>query len=185
MIDGVRDESRALAFALPTHLMQQGYSLRAETADDDAFLLALFVSTREAEMEQVLHWTAEQKQTFLAQQFAAQRHHYRTQIAGCSFEVIERHGKPVGRLYLEVRETQIHIVDIALVPESRAQGLGRALIEAFIGTAARSDRGVGIFVEKNNPALGLYRRLGFTEIRDTDFYWEMERVPESGDLMLS
>ena len=34
----------------------------------------------------------------------------------------------------------------------------------------------GIFVEKFNPALRLYQRLGFTEVRDVGVYFEMERV---------
>jgi ribosomal protein S18 acetylase RimI-like enzyme len=37
-------------------------------------------------------------------------------------------------------------------------------------------------VEKFNPALRLYRRLGFTEIGDHGVYWEMEWLPDRAQL---
>ncbi|MES2056445.1 MAG: GNAT family N-acetyltransferase [Pseudomonadota bacterium] len=165
-------------FELPATLVAEGFSLRAETDADVPFAMQLYASTREDELAQV-DWSAEQKSLFLAQQFAAQRHHYKTQMA-CDFALIEHHGAPVGRLYLEQRQTQISIVDIALMPDARGRGVGRAIIEALIATAAVSGRGIGIFVERFNPALRLYRRLGFTEISETEVYLEMERAYEPG-----
>lgn len=115
-------------------------------------------------------------QAFVDQQFAAQRHHYRNAIADCRFAVIEHGGAPVGRLYLEPRVTQIQLVDIALVPEHRGQGVGTTILTALIETACAAGKGVGLFVEEYNPAFRLYRRLGFTEIRRTPAYIEMERI---------
>ncbi len=43
------------------------------------------------------------------------------------------------------------------------------------GTAVR------IHVERNNPALGLYHRLGFREIEDQGVYLLMERAPARDD----
>ena len=65
------------------------------------------------------------KQAFLASQFQAQRQHYRNTIEGCAFDIIEHRGQPAGRLYLDVRQTQLHIVDIALLPEWRGQASAR------------------------------------------------------------
>jgi ribosomal protein S18 acetylase RimI-like enzyme len=161
-------------FDLPAALVAQGYSLRPETDADVPFAMRLYASTREEELAQV-EWNAEQKSLFLAQQFTAQRHHYKTQM-DCAFALIEHHGAPVGRLYLEQRQTQLYIVDIALTPEARGQGVGGMIIEALIVTAAETRRGVGIFVEKYNPALRLYQRLGFTVIRELEIYLEMEKT---------
>lgn len=166
-------------FELPATLVAQGFSLRPETDADVPFAMRLYASTREGELAQV-DWSPEQKSLFLAQQFTAQRHHYKTQM-DCRFALIEQHGVPVGRLYLEPLQTQISMVDIALIPEARGTGVGRAIIEALIATAATSGRGVGIFVERFNPALRLYRRLGFTEISETEVYLEMERKYQSAD----
>ncbi|MGY4396799.1 ribosomal protein S18 acetylase RimI-like enzyme [Sphingomonas sp. UYAg733] len=162
-------------FHLPGALAAQGFSLRPEADADVPFAMRLYASTREEELAQVSGWSEGQKSLFLAQQFTAQRHHYKTQLA-CDFHVIEHHGEPVGRLYLERRETIVSIVDIALMPEARGKGAGRLIIEALIEAAAQTGRGVGIFVEKFNPALHLYQRLGFTMVRELEVYLEMERV---------
>jgi len=171
------------AFALPAALLSKGYTLRPETDDDIPFLMDLYGTTREQELAQV-DWTQAQKGAFIAHQFNAQRIHYRGQISGCTFEVIEKRGVPIGRLYLQERETRLHIVDIALMPDSCGQGIGSAILSAMIETAGGRGKGVGIFVEKYNPALRLYRRLGFTEIQNTDIYFEMEWVPEGYDAPL-
>ena len=164
------------AFALPAALLSQGFALRPETDADLAFLMRLFASTREEELAPV-PWSEAEKQAFLAHQFQAQRHHYRTFIAGCAFDVIEQNGEPAGRLYLEVRRTQLHIVDISLLPDWRGRGVGTAILEALQAAGRASGKGVGIFVEKFNPALRLYRRLGFTDIADHGVYLEMEWRP--------
>jgi len=168
------------AFVLPAALLSRGYSLRPETDDDIPFLMQLYGTTREQELATV-DWTPEQKGAFVAHQFNAQRVHYRSQIAGCAFDVIERNGVPIGRLYLQERKTRLHIVDILLMPEHCGKGLGSEILKGLIERAGSKGKGVGIFVEKYNPALRLYRRLGFTEIQDTDIYLEMEWVPEGYD----
>jgi len=171
-------------FALPAALRPQGYALRPETNADIPFLMRLYASTREQEMTPV-PWSAEQKQAFLASQFEAQRSHYRTHIADAAFDVIEHRGVAVGRLYLEARQTQLYIVDIALLPEWRGKGIGSAIMQAVMTTAAAGGRGVGIMVEKFNPALRLYRRLGFTDIANHEVYLEMEWLPPNSQLKIA
>jgi ribosomal protein S18 acetylase RimI-like enzyme len=165
------------AFSLPAALLSQGYALRPETEADIPFLLRLYGSTREDELAPI-PWSAEQKQGFLASQFQAQRHHYYNYFPDCAFDVLERNGEPVGRLYLEPRQTQLYIVDIALMPERRGQGLGTAIMQALQAAARAQGKGVGIMVEKFNPALRLYRRLGFGAVADHEVYLEMEWRPE-------
>jgi GNAT superfamily N-acetyltransferase len=164
------------AFDLPPALLSHGFRLRQETDDDTPFLIQLYASTREAELVPV-PWPPVMKQAFLADQFRAQRHHYRTYIDGCRFEIIEHNGQPIGRLYLDRRQTCVHVVDIALMPAWRGQGIGTAIFEALQAWARAGDIGVGIFVEKFSPALRLYRRLGFTGVADQDIVLEMEWWP--------
>lgn len=161
---------------LPAALLSQGYALRPETEDDIPFLMQLYASTRESELAPV-PWNAEQKQAFLASQFQAQRHHYRTAIAACVFQVIEHNGVAAGRLYTEMRATRIYIVDIALLPGHCGRGVGGAILQALQAKARSMGLGVGIMVETFNPALRLYRRLGFTDVADHGVYLEMEWMP--------
>ena len=165
------------AFLLPAALLAKGYRLRAERDDDIPFLMALYASTREAELAAV-PWSAAQKTAFLTSQFEAQRFHYRTFYPNTAFDVIECNGVAVGRLYVDVRVTHIHVIDIALVPEMRGAGTGTALMRALQDYARDLAMGLDLFVEKFNPALRLYRRLGFFDIADHGFQIEMEWLPE-------
>lgn len=169
------------AFSMPAALVSQGFALRPETDDDIAFLTVLFASTREEELA-LVPWTAEQKQGFLADQFRAQRHHYRTYNAGCAFDVITHQGLPIGRLYLESGHRRIHVVDIALMPDWRARGLGTAILAGLQEVGRASGRPIGIMVEKFNPAMRLYRRLGFADVADHGVYQELEWLPGGAQL---
>jgi ribosomal protein S18 acetylase RimI-like enzyme len=173
----VTPERAPPAFTLPAALLAQGFALRPEIDADIPFLLRLYASTREEELASV-PWSPEQKQAFLASQFQAQRHHYRTYFSDTAFDVIECRGEPAGRFYLLVRQTQLQIIDIALLPDWRRRGIGTAIHEALQAAGRGCGKGVGIMVEKFNPALRLYRRLGFTAIADHDVYLEMEWRPD-------
>jgi len=168
------------AFNLPAALVSQGFALRPETDDDIAFLTRLYASTREEELK-IVPWSDAQKQAFLADQFRAQRVHYRRHFRDCAFGVIEQRGEPAGRLYLEPRGSRLHIVDIALLPEWRGKGVGTAILRALQDVARAQGKGVGIMVEVFNPARQLYRRLGFTETADHGVYLEMEWRPQADD----
>jgi GNAT superfamily N-acetyltransferase len=165
------------AFTLPGALLSQGFALRPETEADTDFLMRLYASTREEELAQV-PWSAAQKLEFVASQFRAQRHHYRTYFGDAAFDVLERHGEPTGRLYLQVRQTQLHIMDITLMPPWRGRGTGTAILQALQAAGRAHRKGVGIMVEKFNPAMRLYRRLGFVDVKDHGVYLEMEWLPE-------
>lgn len=168
----------AIPVELPPALAARGITLREERDDDVAFLTALYRSTREAELALVPHWSDADKAAFVAQQFAAQRHHYRTTLTGLTCAVVEQDGAAIGRLYVQLRRTRMQLVDITLHPDRRRAGLGTALIEAVIAAAGRRGLGVGLFVERHGAALALYRRLGFVPSVEHDVYLEMDRPPD-------
>jgi GNAT superfamily N-acetyltransferase len=166
---------RSALVRIPPTLGARGLALRPETEADDAYLLALYATTREAELEQVPDWSAEQKHAFVAMQFNAQRHHYRTAIANVAFDVITRGDVPIGRLYTREGETMLHIVDILIDPAERGAGIGAALLESLAAQAHAAGKVLSIFVESYNPARRLYERLGFVQVGEPQgFYIEME-----------
>ncbi len=75
-------------------------------------------------------------------------------------------GQPAGRLYVARWDDEIRIVDIALLPGHRNGGIGTALLRDLMQEAEAAGTPVTIHVERFNPALGLYLRLGFTAIQD-------------------
>lgn len=166
---------RSALVRIPPSLWAQGVSLRPETAQDDPFLLAIYATTRQAELDQAAGWTPEQKQAFVAMQFNAQRQHYRHALTNVAFDVIERDGTPIGRLYTQEGETMVHIVDILLDQAVRGEGIGTAILQGLADDALAAGKVLNIFVETYNPAKRLYERLGFVEVGELQgFYIEME-----------
>jgi ribosomal protein S18 acetylase RimI-like enzyme len=153
--------------------MNHRLSFRPIHEEDLAFLARLYATTRAEEMAMV-PWTEEQKASFLQMQFDAQHTHYQNHCPDAEFSMVLMDGEPIGRLYLDRREDEHRVVDIALLPEHRGQGLGRALMEDVLAEARAAQKVVRIHVERNNPALRLYDRLGFKEIGDTGVYLLME-----------
>src|SRR3954451_10362612 len=94
-----------------------------------------------------------------------------------SFDVVLVEDEPVGRLYVDRREDEIRIVDIALLPEYRNRGIGSGLLGDLIAEADRVQKPLTIHVERFNRALRFYQRLGFHEIADRGVYLLLERRP--------
>ncbi|HZS39489.1 MAG TPA: GNAT family N-acetyltransferase [Polyangia bacterium] len=155
-------------------------TLRPITDEDEPFLRRVYASTREAELAP-LGWPPAQQDAFLRMQFDAQRRHYAAAYDGAAFSIILRDGRPAGRLYVDRREREIRVVDIALLPEHRAAGIGGALLRQLFDEAARGRKTVSIHVERQNAARRLYQRLGFVEVEGAGdgVYALMEWRPEA------
>jgi ribosomal protein S18 acetylase RimI-like enzyme len=154
-----------------------GLALRPVRDDDRDFLYRVYAGTRLEELELATDWSAEQKEQFLRQQFAAQDAYYRENYPGAEWSVVLRHGEPAGRLYIHRRPAEIRLMEIALLPEHRGGGLGTALLEELMAEARATGRPLTIHVEVYNPALRLYERLGFRKKEDKGVYWLMEWIP--------
>jgi ribosomal protein S18 acetylase RimI-like enzyme len=152
-------------------------TLRLMTAEDDAFLAAVYVSSREEELAQT-GWSEEQKAEFCRRQFDAQSAYYAANYPGAAFQVIERDGVPVGRLYVARWEMEIRIMDITLLPEFRGSGIGTKLLRELQDEARAAGKSLTIHVERFNRALELYQRLGFRQAEDKGVYLLMEWTEE-------
>jgi len=148
-------------------------TLRRVVPEDDAFLASVYASTRAEELA-LTGWSDAQKEQFCTMQFRAQSADYARNHAAAVFSIIERAGAPAGRLYVDRRERAIHIIDIALLPEHRGAGIGTRLLREFQEEARAAGKALSIHVEKFNPALRLYERLGFRAKEETGVYLLME-----------
>lgn len=156
--------------------MSLNIDLRPAGDQDIEFLYRLYASTRADEMA-LVDWSEQQKEAFLRMQFQAQHAYYHEQFKQAAFDVIERNGRAIGRLYVDRRAYEIRVIDIALLPGHRGQGIGGEIMQALIDEAAGSSRSVSIHVEHNNPAMHLYRRLGFSHVSDEGVYFFMKWAP--------
>jgi ribosomal protein S18 acetylase RimI-like enzyme len=149
---------------------------RPITSDDEALLYRIYGSTREDELA-LVDWDDAQKAAFLMMQFTAQHRYYQEHYPHASFEIILLGGQPAGRLYVEQWPEEVRIVDIALLPEYRNSGIGTTLLKGILQEAAQAGKRVSIHVERFNPAMRLYERLGFSTVGEHGVYYLMEWLP--------
>jgi ribosomal protein S18 acetylase RimI-like enzyme len=62
------------------------------------------------------------------------------------------------------------LIDIALLPQYRNQGIGSTLLRELLADAARAGCAVSLKVENTNPAARLYERLGFQTVDEDGMY---------------
>ncbi len=154
-------------------------TLRPSSPADRELLYRIYASTRAGEMA-VVPWSEQQKEDFLRFQFDAQDKYYREHFPRAAFDLIVLDGEPVGRLYVDRRDDEIRLIDIALLPEHRGGGLGGAIMRDVLAEGEESGKLVRIHVEQDNPAMRLYLRLGFCKIEEQGIYHLMEWQPGPG-----
>lgn len=178
MAIGLASSGREVPFHNAAASMHVGHlRFRSIQPSDRDFLYEVYTSTRKDEMS-VLDWDSTEKEAFLELQFNAQHRYYQEKFSNASFHIVLLDGVPIGRLYLDRRTDEIRIIDIALLMAHRNRGIGSNLMEAILIEAQAADLPVRIHVEMNNPALHLYKRLGFFQVSESGLYQLMEWKPE-------
>lgn len=150
--------------------------LRAVEEKDTAFIEAVYRTTREAELN-LTNWSEYQKSAFISMQSTAQLTEYKTKFPGARFQVIIYNKKDAGRFYTCESENEIRLLDITILPEFTGQGIGTNLLHRLIQRSNKVQKKISLHVIASNPALKLYQRLGFVQIKKDGFRYYMEREP--------
>jgi ribosomal protein S18 acetylase RimI-like enzyme len=162
---------------LSTISNNSGVSTRPVTDADQEFLIGVYASTRAAELAQV-NWDESQKDAFIRWQYGLQKKEYDTRYPDARYEVILVDGQPAGRIWVGTDETQIRLLDIALLPEFQNRGVGTYLLRQLIDEAMQTKKALRhmVFILNEN-ASRFYERLGFKTIEDVGGYLHMEWRP--------
>ena len=158
--------------------------LRPAETQDEGFLRQVYAESRREELDQVA-WPDGAREEFLRSQFDAQTAHYGQHYPGAEFLIIEHAGQPAGRLYIRRGSQEIRIMEIGLMPLFRNQGIGTALLQTILQEGQSANKLVSIHVEKFNPAIRLYERLGFQIEADRNVYWLLHRLPQNASAAAS
>jgi ribosomal protein S18 acetylase RimI-like enzyme len=150
--------------------------LRPYCADDQEFLFRLYASTRQHEIA-AFGWPEAQQQAFLRMQFNAQQNWYEMSYGQADHQIVEQDGIPIGRIMVSRQQAFILLVDIALLPEFRGQGIGGELIQQLILECNQRKLPLRLQVQRINPAQRLYERLGFSKTGEDQMYLQMEKSP--------
>jgi GNAT superfamily N-acetyltransferase len=149
---------------------------RSAVAADEPFLRELYASTR----PEVAGWPDEPRTAFLSQQFEAQRTGWSQMFPGSAHDVIVVDDGAVGRVWVHSSATECLIVDLALLPEHRRQGIGTEVVAEILADADRAGVPARAHVERTNTAsLAFWTRLGFRETGGDALFIEIERPQES------
>jgi ribosomal protein S18 acetylase RimI-like enzyme len=153
--------------------MKQITFRRAKESDRD-FLYSVYRSTRINEPG-ICTWEKSELETFLQQQFTLQHTQYRANYPKGEFTIILADGTPAGRLYVNHGKKEIRIIDIALLPSYRMQGIGSHIIKRLIIESDQTGIPLTLYVEYNNPIKAYYIKMGFKKKREYGVYHYMER----------
>ena len=108
---------------------------------------------------------------------------------GCAALVAEAadDGAPVGFALIRAVAGEAELLSIGVLPEARRRGIGRTLVQA----AAARCAGLGAaalhleVADNNEPALGLYRVLGFVQTGRRPAYYAAGAGPRRDALLLA
>lgn len=153
-------------------------NLRPSSAADHADLFAVFASTRADEFMH-LDWEPDRIVALLADQCRLQDTYYHRRYPQAHFDVVLCDDKMVGRLYHNWSETELRIIDIALLPDWRGQGIGTRLMHALVSVASQHGKSASLYVEVDNPVCALYERLGFKVVGEEGAYQLMQRPADA------
>ncbi len=137
---------------------------RNATASDIPFLLALRQETMEP------HLVAS------GAGMSAVSHEARVMHLFEYAEILMLHGKPVGLVKLRKSPTEWEIVQFQLSPALHGKGVGRFILSGIISKAEAAGVLLKLSVLRSNPAIRLYKRLGFSVVGEDALEFYMQRA---------
>lgn len=156
--------------------MSEAVSLRLARDDDKAFLEYLYTETRKNQFD-ALGLPNHLREVLLQQQFSAQIQAYNQSYKQADHYIIEYGGRNIGRIITQKQTDYRHIIDIMILPSYQRRGIGHHLLQEFINDSLKDHTPIILSVEIGNPAINLYRRLGFEVEAQTELHIKMRRKP--------
>ncbi|MFG0805899.1 GNAT family N-acetyltransferase [Pseudomonas fluvialis] len=104
----------------------------------------------------------------LEQQWQLQQRVFASEYPDACTELVLLGGRPVGILVWHEGKTIIRLLEIGLEQRYRGRGLGEQVLSELIRHADQQGKVLALAVMRHNPALRLYKRLGFSLQNDSD-----------------
>ncbi len=145
--------------------------------NDLPFLYKVYRDIRLNELKPA-NFSSKELEDFLQMQFKLQHTQYMQNYTNPSFDIIIYDSIPVGRLYVDRKENEIRIIDIALLTQYRRKGIGQNLIKELINEANLKKVPLSLHVEHENPIMKYYNKLGFEAVQDRGVYLFMIKQPK-------
>jgi ribosomal protein S18 acetylase RimI-like enzyme len=146
-------------------------ALRPAGGADATLLRRIFAESHCAGFE-LMGLTPDALAGLVGMQFQARQAQYRTHPGAIEYLICRGTGpdaEVLGSCWLGDDDSQLRVLDIAVLAERRRGGVARAVLTALCGRAAAAGKPVRLSVwHDNEPARELYRVLGFVAAGDPD-----------------
>jgi ribosomal protein S18 acetylase RimI-like enzyme len=109
----------------------------------------------------------------------AHRASFRRQWELTQVRIITRDGADIGWLQSTIRDDALFLGQLFVDSPFQRRGIGTEVMNYLIGEASRARQAVTLGVVKTNPALRLYKRLGFSIAHEDERKFYMRREPDT------
>jgi ribosomal protein S18 acetylase RimI-like enzyme len=148
-------------------------TLRCAQPADQPFLRALYVDTH----PEFSHLPAAIAADLIQLQLEAQRTGYLTSFPAATDQLIELAGVPVGRCWTHLSNTELRLLDLAVLSSHQRQGIGRTVLDGLQARAVQAGVALRLSVWQDNlAARKLYDQLGFVVQDEVNGYLSMVRT---------
>jgi ribosomal protein S18 acetylase RimI-like enzyme len=140
-------------------------SLRPAGAADEPFLKRVHRAARHWEFAFLLQsGEADLYHKIMEQQYDSQHRFYFAAYDQAQYAVIQWTDQSIGRLYVDYRDDEVRVLDIAVLPNYCGRGIGRIVMTGLCLEAAMRRKPVRLHVHYLSRASQFYQRLGFRQI---------------------
>ena len=84
---------------------------------------------------------------------------------------------PIGLLKMVQSAQSITIIQIQILPEYQNRGIGKQILSDILRIAQHDNNSVTLNVLKENPAITLYKKTGFTIVSEDIYSYSMQWFP--------
>ncbi len=147
---------------IPESYESIGVELIKAVASDRDYLLDLRLNTMAAHLEEA------------GVVLSHQEHMDRVEHEYQHSYLIEVGGQRVGLLKYKKDPKTVQVIQLQISPEFQRKGYGRRVMEHVM--AQSKGKTMTLSVLKKNPALGLYRRLGFIQSGEDSLEYHLEKA---------
>jgi ribosomal protein S18 acetylase RimI-like enzyme len=149
--------------------------LRPATTKDEVFLKLLYEDARRWELGPIAQGGNEDLyDKVIKQQYESQHSEYFRRYDHAKYAVIQWDGNPIGRIYIDYRDQEVRILDIAILSKFQGKGIASLVLRGVCIDAAFRGLPVRLSVSVMNRAIRLYKSLGFVALSPKSHIQEME-----------
>ncbi|MGV6850583.1 MAG: GNAT family N-acetyltransferase [bacterium] len=151
----------------------QNFALRTANKEDRPFLYLLYSAVNFHEIE-AMEIENSRRETFLMSRFSIQYRRFQQEFPGASMYIIEHEGEPVGRVYFEVLDKEIYLIDLSIMPEHQHHGIGSEIIKQLQHKSCNIKVPIVAEIEHYNQSFEFFLQNNFDQTGEEDIYLILE-----------